>query len=206
MLGLIRQMVAPLLKGPAGLLGLNRFDVRALGGRAGDRRVHRARPYSKRPCTGRAGGQDPPTDPRPVRWPGSSRVAVRLHARRQAPTAACRPSGIRAGRLRRAGPGHDRADRAERTRRPTGLPARTLPVGARARRSSVKADIARAMPRVADHQLLAAGRRIVLAVEHHLDPNHATRAPRTRAVQARGEAGSVESLTGVAPRRGPTRS
>jgi hypothetical protein len=30
----------------------------------------------------------------------------------------------------------------------------TLPVAARTRRSSVKADIARAMPRVADHQLL----------------------------------------------------
>jgi len=29
MLGLVRQLVTPLIKGPAGLLGLNRFDVRA---------------------------------------------------------------------------------------------------------------------------------------------------------------------------------
>jgi hypothetical protein len=63
MLGLIRQLVAPLLKGPAGLLGLNRFDVRALGGHARDRRVHRARPYSKRP---------------PFRLPNSGRPAGSL--------------------------------------------------------------------------------------------------------------------------------
>jgi hypothetical protein len=133
MLGLIRQMVAPLIKGPAGLLGLNRLDVRVLGGHARDRRVRRARPYSKRPCAGRAGRQDPPTDPRPARWPGGSRVAVRSRARRQAPTGGTPPGGIRAGRLRRAGPGHD------------------------------------------------------------------ARSPRTRAVQAGGETGSVESLTGVWP-------
>ena len=44
MLGLIHQVVAPLLKGPAGLFGLCRFDVGTLGGHARDRRVHRARP------------------------------------------------------------------------------------------------------------------------------------------------------------------
>jgi hypothetical protein len=32
MLSLVRQMVAPLIKGTAGLLGLNRLDVRVLGG------------------------------------------------------------------------------------------------------------------------------------------------------------------------------